>query len=277
MEKKLNDLLIHFRRTGNGRASLVSGISIIVYLYPKGKEHCSEEDCAAFYLSFYPRIESLLFRYRDVGKNFDAYLNTCLRWHLKTYLKQRIKNDRKEMLLLKESYLSQKREGNDGLEPFEIPSMQAGKGKAADRRPGVKHILLLALKSSMFLNDQAVEHIAILADIHRDFLFHIVLVLRFTMRKRLDRIAKLSARRNRNYFRIRFLSEEKQQCMNPDRIRKIDNQIANERKRYERTSRDIGRVPKCPTHRDIAHILGLPKGSVDSGIFYLRKLMERNA
>jgi len=277
MDRKLNDLLVYFRRTGNGRDSLVSGISIFVYGYPKGKEHCSEEDCAACFLSFYPRIQSLLVRYRDVGRNFDAYLNTCLRWHLKTYLKQRIRNDRKEKLLLMESYLSQKQEGNDGFDAFEAGSSEVDAGEATDRKPGAKHILLLTLKSVMFLSDHAVEHIAILADIHRDFLFHIVEILRFTMRKRLDRIARLTARRNRNYFRIRFLSEEKHQCQNPDRIHTIDRQIADERKRYERTTRDIGRVPKSPTHRDIARILGLPKGSVDSRFYYLKKYMRRNA
>ncbi len=277
MDGKLNDLLVYFRRTGNGKDSLVSGISIVVYGYPKGKEHCSEEDCAAFFLSFYPRIQSLLVRYRDVGRNFDAYLNTCLRWHLKTYLKQRIRNDRKEKLLLKESYLARNREENDGIEAFECASPEAEDGEAADRKPGVKHILLLTLKSVMFLSDQAVEHIAILAGIHRDFLFHIVEILRFTMRKRLDRISKLTSRRNRNYFRIRFLSEEKQLCLNPDRISTIDRQIANEKKRYDRTTYDIGRVPKSPTHRDIARILGLPKGSVDSGFYYLKKYLKRNA
>jgi DNA-directed RNA polymerase specialized sigma24 family protein len=34
---------------------------------------------------------------------------------------------------------------------------------------------------------------------------------------------------------------------------------------------EIAHVRLCPTHRDIADVLGIPKGTVDSGLYYLKE------
>ena len=282
MEKKLNELLKFYRDTGDGWEILESGIAVKVYFFPRGKEYCSEEDCAGFYLSFYPRIRSIIFRYRDVGKNFEAYLHTCLYWHLKTYLRQKIQGDRKERLLLRETVLEREAEAFDGRSKFSDrflsePAKPASLSDCRIRGRGwSKRLLLLTLKSAMFLGDQNLEHLAILTGMHRDFLFHLIEILRFTMRRRFERISKLSARRNRNYFRLQCLREEKHRCLSKERLETIDRLIEKEQQRYDRTSNDLSRVPKTPTHREIARLLGLPKGSIDSGLYYLRKIFSES-
>ena len=53
-------------------------------------------------------------------------------------------------------------------------------------------------------------------------------------------------------------------------------QLVSEKKRLAAVIDEMSRVPASPTHKDIAAVLGIPKGSVDSGIYYLKSALEDN-
>lgn len=280
MERRLDDRVKHYRKTGQGWASLINDISLKAYQFPKGRAGCTEEDCAAFLLSFHPRIKRLVKRYENIGKNFDAYLHSCLRWHLKTYIRQRAKADKSEQVLLRESYLSQQ----DIVREIESPGDPAFPGVPVKRGPflldaagrlqrksSVRQFIILALKSILFLGDQTIDRIASVSGIHRDSLYHFIEILRFTMQGKMDRLECLRLRRNRNYLRMHYLGEELLHCTDDGKKRSLRKKLVREHRLYDSTNREIARVPKTPTHREIARLLGLPKGSVDSSCHYLKR------
>jgi hypothetical protein len=56
-----------------------------------------------------------------------------------------------------------------------------------------------------------------------------------------------------------------------ERLRVYRKQIRAAEIRIEKTDRELKSTALLPTHKDIASVLGVAKGSVDSGLYYLRK------
>ncbi|MCK5200436.1 MAG: hypothetical protein KAR21_18905, partial [Spirochaetales bacterium] len=50
----------------------------------------------------------------------------------------------------------------------------------------------------------------------------------------------------------------------------LENQIKSLRKKINSMNREISNAIVRPTHKDLADILQIPKGSIDSGIFYIK-------
>ncbi|MCD6397755.1 MAG: hypothetical protein J7L71_09460, partial [Spirochaetaceae bacterium] len=60
------------------------------------------------------------------------------------------------------------------------------------------------------------------------------------------------------------LNEKKDFIIKIERLRTIISKINNQ----------ISKAPSRPTHQDLADVLGIPRGSIDSGIYYLKSAFE---
>ena len=203
---------------------------------------------------------------------------------MKSYVNLRIRKNKKERVLLQEgcAFCAPPDEDtgtgeknppyNCGI-PSRIGPFRFSPGDGGLHRRSVRRFLLLALKCADDLDDPAVGHLSLITGYSRDLFFHLIEALRICMRRRTERIAILTERRTRNYFRIRLLTEERRSCGNKETAARLDRRIAKERERYRRAGEILSRVPRTPSHRDIARILGLPKGTVDSGFHFLKKFL----
>jgi len=90
------------------------------------------------------------------------------------------------------------------------------------------------------------------------------------MGKTRARLRMLQTRRNSHYFRIVYVHEELSR--NPDREKRLNlmEELKEEKRKFERTCEELRNLQAGPSHRDIAEVMGIPKGSVDSGIYYIR-------
>jgi hypothetical protein len=134
-----------------------------------------------------------------------------------------------------------------------------------------RQIILLTLKCAAYIDDQTIENISARTGLHSSIVFHLVEILRTIMRRRTERVKKLSDKRRRNYLRIRYLLEEKENCTDDFARSEIDRKIRKERRCYRNTDKRLSQAPRGPSHKDIARILGMSKGTVDSGFYYLKK------
>ncbi len=284
MTKSIDMAIQEYRTSGDGFDALFTRVVVRVYEYPKKNPLCTEEDCAEFLLSFYPRIKNIILGYRNMGREFDAYLANCLRWHMKSYLGWRLRMVKQDRLLLRESCDSARTGADDASAGEETPEYRTdGRSRIGPfsfcSRDGVLHrrslgrFLLLALKCVDDLDDPTVGRLSELSGFSRDLFFHLIEALRVCMRRRSARISLLRERRARNYFRLRLLGEERGSCDDPDRAARLERKIALEKERFRRACEALSRVPRSPSHRDIARILGIPKGTVDSGLHYLKKFL----
>ena len=59
--------------------------------------------------------------------------------------------------------------------------------------------------------------------------------------------------------------------MDPLRTEKLRAGLSRARRRMRLAMNRMARVGLAPTNREIASVLGVPKGTVDSGLYWLKK------
>jgi hypothetical protein len=278
MPTNLTKAIRRYRKNGKGLDAIMQHIILKAYAFAKQNRYCREDDCADFLLSFYPRIEASIRRYRASAMDFEAYLKNCFIWHMKSYLATRIRKKRQEKIIYSES-CGELLRGEAAIweiheeeaESLIIPESDEQNQEAM--LDSLK-IFLLALKCANDINDRLISRIASRIGTHSAVVFHCIEILRTTMGRRTRRIQVLQEKRRRNYFRLRYFLELQRNCRDKFYAEKLEGQIRKEKRRYETVSRILAITPKSPSHSDIARILGLPKGTIDSGYFYIRRLQD---
>ena len=286
----LTQAVLRHQCTGTGGDDLVRRIALEIYTYPRRRLGWEEDDCSDFFSYFYPKLPALIRRFTYQGKPFEAYLCTTLKWQLKTFAA------RKHLNAVKSRVVSE--EGFGGVETLYSAPVEAESLEIAESSPvypekirrvfhiepdGVirnevwrKRILFLTMKGAFDLDAPTVDRVAGLTGYERNWLAGCAQELVARMATRHDRLHALCARRNHAYFRIYYLHERLSSPNSPANRDNLLRILSNERKRLSRAIDDINRVPRTPTHHDIAEVLEVPKGSVDSALYYLRNQLRKH-
>ncbi|MFQ3619544.1 MAG: hypothetical protein SNJ78_01235 [Spirochaetales bacterium] len=276
MSNNLQKIWTEYRKTGKGSDALIRAIVLFVYRFPLCCNNCTEEDCASFLLSFYSRIPFLIEHYQEHGKGFEAYLKSCLKWHLKTYLKSRFKESQAQKILLEEYKIAPNcRVKEDGFmeeirEPVYPLTCHTTSKKVKKDFEG-KKLLLLSLKAAYDLEDPSIEKIADCIGIHKEVFFHLIEVSRSTLLTKEERIKELSEKRDLLFFRITTLQNELHRCTKEECKVKLEKRLCHHQKMYRSLMRKIRNIHLSPSNKKLAEILGMPKGSIDSTLYYLKK------
>ena len=90
-------------------------------------------------------------------------------------------------------------------------------------------------------------------------------------RSRLARLETLRCRRNKAFSQSRLIEAELQVETVPDRIETLQIALRRTRRRMASSASRMAKVGVSPTNLEIARILGVPKGTVDSGLYWLKK------
>jgi len=284
-----------------GIDEVVEAISNMVYQYPVGRHGFSEDDSAEFLLRFYPRIRRLVRRYRPEGSSFDAYLNATLRWQLRSLALQR-SSARFRFATACERDTASEIFGHDAMvaEPTHDQSFGAGSGasgKPAKRAPPRKmpahrpsvlrlqpegpardrlspgqaqRLLCMALKSGDRLDSELRERVAHVTGCSSDWLEDRWLELREITRELRNRKHAVRARRDQAWFRLRCVEARIAAAPPSDRGVLLEER-SRWATRYERARRDLEKMGQGPTHLQIAEVLGIAKGTVDSSVFKVRE------
>jgi len=283
----LTEQILAYQESGIGYERLSASVATLVYNYPRRCYGFSEDDRGEFLLFFYPRIPSLIKRFHPMGKPFEVYLKTTLRWQLKTYaVRKRRANHRDRVFGRRElwtemlgdpvrlpSGVNRACDGWRTLLAAQRDSSVEQNGRLRDRSLR-KRLLLAAMKSSIELAPGDVEDLARLTGASLAEIRHHCEALRLLASPREARYQLLSARRNKTFVRMQCLQEEVQETPDGERLDILRFKYKKLERRFERARMEATAVLRTPTHREIARTLGVPKGSVDSGIFYLRCALE---
>ncbi|MDR1316380.1 MAG: hypothetical protein LBK13_05855 [Spirochaetales bacterium] len=292
MPQNMTKAIQRYKKTGMGLGAILQYIHTSAYAFAEQNRYCREDDCPEFLLSFYHRIPGVLRRYKPSAADFEPYLRGCFIWHMKSYLAVRIQKNRKEKIIYEESCaeFAQQEEENWELhdqapQPPAPPPASADESPDMDEAPAESparfqpslRLLLLALKCANDISDRLISLTAAQSGIHRAVVFHFVEIMRTIMGSRQRRIGRLIERRRRNYFRLQYFLELRRYCRDSFHAEELEKRIRRERKLCESVSRTLAATPKSPPHSDIAGILGIPKGTVDSGYFYMRRARKGKA
>jgi DNA-directed RNA polymerase specialized sigma24 family protein len=85
------------------------------------------------------------------------------------------------------------------------------------------------------------------------------------------RLETFRSRRNKAFSLIRVLETELMTESEPQRILVLQGRLARARRRMSSAMKRMARVGLSPTNREIGAVLGVPKGTVDSGLYWLKR------
>jgi hypothetical protein len=282
MQKDLTRAVLDFQASGIGWDELIRSLSLFVYRYPRRYSWCTEDDCSDFFILFYPRLLRIVARFRYDGRPFEAYLRSCLRWQLLSFAGRRHARLRRDRVLgLPDAWGAVQEEGpgyaddqTDWARPEPFAVDEHGRLVCVH---GVRQVLLLLMKCVMDAGDQLIDHVAYVTGYNRFWLFHAAEQLKAGLARRRQRLENLCRKRCACFFQLLMLRDELANCCDPLRREILRERSAAEHRRFRAIGREIASVPRSPTHQDIARVLGIPKGSVDSGVHYARNTVARKS
>jgi DNA-directed RNA polymerase specialized sigma24 family protein len=214
-------------------------------------------DLADFLCWLYPRLLNSIRNYRKEGGTFDAYIATVARYSCREY------NSLNERACLAENiysmdcvHESETREPEEAYEQ-ELSDTPVGLSPA--------QMLVVMLKSYYFVTDELVSKAAPIIGIDADALGGMIDTLHRLRLKKEARAAKLASNIHRLYYRrleheksIETKFEDKTVCA------AISARIELIRLRMDRMRKRLKSMRLEATNKEVADVLGVPKGTVDS-------------
>jgi RNA polymerase sigma factor (sigma-70 family) len=272
--ESLTEKVLQYQRTHEGLPDIVRELAPRVYQFPRYKMGYDEDACGDFYVFIHPRLIRLIGRFRDQGKPFESYLWAVLNWQLRNFARERKRGERAWNALLR-------LEPGEGVEPDAPPEDGLDAGmvascfgrnirSSADRR----NFLFLALKCSRMLDMENAPLLASVAGITPAELLSYAASLRDLGASRERRLETFRCRRNRAFAQARLLETELRTEIDAERRAVLSTALARVRRRMNTAVQRMSRVGISPTNLEIARILGVPKGTVDSGLYWLKRKLS---
>jgi hypothetical protein len=136
-------------------------------------------------------------------------------------------------------------------------------------------IVFLAVKCAWELDDASVERIADAAEVPRDWLASAVAQARRSLDPERLRRERLVERRNSSWCRRRLLEAKLEGEADPLRRERMEASLERESRRFGKAIEELGALRPIVPNSVVARILGVPKGTVDSGLYYLRRQYQK--
>jgi hypothetical protein len=293
-EATLHDLVLSYRRSGEGRERIMEKVAVLVY-----RDHLrygfDDEDAAADALMKYrARIAALVDRFEDRGLSFDAYLATSLRYLARTVRRDRRLKASREQVCERVALPSYGEERPSGSEPeLEMASASPpsarellGLGKPVSRRrPRARggalpkpaqaayssRLVFLAIKCAWEIDEEGIERAAASAGVDPAWLGAAIEQARSSLVAERERVERLAQRRNSSWCRQRLLEASIAEEPELGRRKRLELSLDREKLRFDRVQAELGALRIVVPNSVVARIVGVPKGTVDSGLYYLRK------
>ena len=294
-----SERVLTYQRTGEGRRALLDELATYTYRYPRRKLPTLDEDAPGeFYLFCHDKLEQLIVRFRDRGKPFEHYLNSVLSWQLRSFLAKRRDAEHAWQTALRGRLWEEpdpaaqpaapppdaprrqpRREHN--VRPF--PGAAAAPRRGGDRgqlralTPAAtsetvrRRLLYGALKTGHHLEEPQLAAAARAVGCELPRLRFLIEQLRRGRASAHRRLHLLRERRTRAFAQLQLWSAAAHQAVDEARRAHAVRRAARHRRTVETAQSEISRVRVAPSNREIAALLGIPKGTVDTGMYWLRR------
>jgi DNA-directed RNA polymerase specialized sigma24 family protein len=211
----------------------------------------------------YPRLHRAIERYVNKGVSFDAYIAALLRWAAREYRSK--KADRAVF-----EYSFWHANTTDMMTLSEEPEYPE---TTAVHKPikNARHLLILILKCYYSASDDFIARAAPLAGIDPKTLCRLIDELRSMRLVRDQDIRDLKARIACQYYRcISFEYRMQAAPENSAHRAEMESRLKKARKRLARMRKHLKAMRKEATNKEVAQVMGVSKGTVDSSMHILK-------
>ncbi|QEN08422.1 hypothetical protein EXM22_10655 [Oceanispirochaeta crateris] len=261
--------------------ALYDELNMYIYSFPGYKKSLNEEDWSDFLLGFMGRMHGVLMNFNYRGLSFICYLNKVLSWYLRSFYRQNQKGLDDDWVYVRESIIEYEYNRRCECIPRKyclldkMVSIIESSGMTPYRKEALRQrLLLFVLKNISFVEeDDFLTAFPFLGPSAEEALFFRKF-LQECLRKKYERKELLSRKRNENYFRLNLTERKKASIADPHLIPGLEKRCNLYRRRLKKLDEQLLSIPLVPSNENIAFLLHLPKGSVDSGLFYLRSYLK---
>ena len=236
-----------------------------------------KDECMDYLSWFYPRLSRAIDTFKSTQATFKSYIGTLLRWSAREYQSRRENHDAAENSVweakLPELYVRE--EEPDYLKADTTDGIQKPDGKPARNR---RQLLILALKCYYYCSDDFLERLAPSVGIKKEKLRHMVDNLRRQRIRKEETHRLMQERIHSQYYRC-IVYEKRLKTMpeNTAIYNKLETQLQKARSRLDAMRQRMAKLKLEATNEQIAQLLGLSKGTVDSNLHALKTRMKNSA
>jgi len=236
-----------------------------------------DRDCWSEFLSWlYPRFARAIDLYRDLGSSFDAYIFSLVHFASREYRCREADHRITEYIC----WQAKAEEMRVCEEEGEYPEVSREISIPEGIKP--RQILLLLLKSYYYVTDEYVKRVACAIGMNSEEVLNMVDELR---KRRNEKEAKILEYRERLYCQhYRCLAYQKRMNTATQGTAyhgKMKGRYERAKRRYLAMKDRLGGMRLDASNQMIAEVLGIPKGTVDSGLYsvknHLAPYMEKAA
>jgi hypothetical protein len=223
------------------------------------------------YLSWlYPRISQAIGAYRETGSTFETYIGALVRMTAKEFRSRKARN----YLAESAAWLSV---FPDMFTSEDTPEYTCVEETTGPRPGNPRQVLILILKCCYYVSDDFLERAAPILGIPVEELNRMVDFLKRIRGKREQYNAELQEKANFQFYRCLFYEKRlKTLPENSIAAQRIKDRLNRGRERLEKLRKRLARRLPDPSNGQIAKILGISKGTVDSVLYRLKLLSNKN-
>ena len=287
-KEKLTLMLISYRNGILPRKKLVETISLFVYKFPLKKYRWREDDCSEFFSYFFPKITKIIdsFIIKDVP--FEAFLVKTLKLQIKTFASRKTSEEiNRKILKNKEFWQYDENNETYCAEPdidfykrdynptySFIKNIFSNDKIKKKNKTLKKRFLLLVLKNINNIKEAEIPAIAEILNRDKEWLYEAFAKINQKIENKLKRKKLLEERRNRHFCRLYLLHEFLSDSETSEEKKRYSLAIIKIKSYINKLTEKLNVITTEPTHKDIAEVMNIPKGSVDSGLFYFKLSLE---
>ena len=218
----------------------------------------------------YPRIARAIDLYRDVGASFDAYIAGLVNGASREYRSREIDHYMTE-------YICWKAKAEEMLFRESEPEYPERKEVSIPQDINPRQILLLLLKSYFLVSDEFVERVA--QTIGMDIAVVRKMIEELRKRRSMKEAEILALRERLQCQHYRCLTYQKR-MMNvqpgTDNYEIAKDRFERAKRRFHAMKKRLCGMRVAASNRMIADVMGIPRGTVDSGLFAIRNRLAHN-
>lgn len=216
----------------------------------------------------YPRFTRAIDLYRDTGSSFDAYITGLVHCAAREYRCREAEHYLTEFVCWKARA--------EEMELFESECEYPESRKEVFIPGGInpRQVLFLLLKSYFFVSDEFVKKAAGIIGMKSEAIRNLIDELR---KQRSGQEAKILDMRERVHCQhYRCLAYQKRMSTalpGTEYHERMKDRFERARKRFDTMKKRLERMRMAASNRMIADLLGIPKGTVDSGLFSIKSYL----
>jgi hypothetical protein len=215
----------------------------------------------------YPRLSRAIDAYKEAGASFDSYITSIIHWSSREYRT-------KEAAHYVTEFACWKAKAEETLVCSAEPEYPDTKNQSVPLKAIAtpRQIVMLLLKSYYFVSDDFLNRIAAAIGIKKESLRNMVNEMRRKRMMREKEIRGLQERIQCQYYRcLSFQYRLAAAFPGTACYEKLKDRLERARKRFFSMRKRLEGIRADPTNKQIADILGIPKGTVDSNLHAVRE------